>query len=681
MHSGQLPRKLGLIVGINRYQDSLFRSLRFAENDAKELAEWFVNTEGGKWNPSDVQLIQGQYATKELVESLLAQLYLQIAKAGDEVLFYFAGHAFLDERSDEGYLALANTRYQDTSTALSVRTLIQSIQPGSRARRILCIFDCFQTGPVWDMRRTSRYDSKPLLGAAALGTLQQSTDRFCLCSCRGNAGAGETGESGIGTFTHRLRVGLSGPATESAIGGVTLTKLHAYLFNNLSEQHRPQLFGQPKSPFVLVGNPIANAASDIPNATTPSSPFPTGSGVDPSSMESPPHSSGGLTKRYGAQSSSAPTTASGGQAAPELAGLGRGQNVVEPPPHSRGGLTKRYGSQSSSVPAAASASQAASNLADSGQVLPPQGSVQKAAPNEPLQEQYKQILEQAQRCMQNQNYKDAFELVEQVLRIAPNNTVALTLKGQLLGTAGRLEDAIATVEQLLQNDPDNALAWSMRAVLLSNMGQQQAALSAIERSLAIDASNPESYAIRTRITESLAAARTQNGDGAKRPDVLPGRVSGEANAMVTKDDPRTFLVGAGLQMLGFILGIVGAASTYFLNQSTPYISLAIACLGLAIMCVLATRGAFRYGFSRLIPTVMLTILSAVVLGGGYAALGLTRIIANIQAQAQVTPQAAIVRLLAFGFIGIWLVSAAILPLFGSVIGLVAGFVMRSRQRG
>src|SRR5262249_22910354 len=115
------------------------------------------------------------------------------------------------------------------------------------------------------------------------------------------------------------------------------------------------------------------------------------------------------------------------------------------------------------------------------------------------QEQCKQMLEQAQQYMQNQNYKASFDLVEQVLRIAPNDIAALTLKGQLLGTAGRWAEGIATVEQILQSDPNNALAWSMRAVLLSNMGEHQSALSAIERSLEIDANNPESYGIKTRI--------------------------------------------------------------------------------------------------------------------------------------------------------------------------------------
>jgi tetratricopeptide (TPR) repeat protein len=618
MQPGQLPRKLGLIVGVNHYQDSTFRPLRCAENDAKALAQWLVNTRGGKWNPPDVQLVQGQHATKELVESLLAQLYLQVAETGDGVIFYFAGHAFVDERSGDGYLALANTRYQDTSTAIHIRTLIQSTQSRSRAGHILCIFDCFQTGPIWDMRRISQYDSKPLLGAATLATLQQSADRLYLCSCRGNASAGESGEKGLGAFVHRLLIGLCGPAAESATGNVTLTKLHAYLFKYLSEQHRPQLFGQQTSPFILVGDPAPITSADTQLSSSPSH----NSSISQGFMKTPGPSKSGLLKMYAA--------------------------------------------------AASPAFMAASGLSPS-----PNESLQKAMREE--QEKHEQILEQAQQYMQNQNYKEAFDLVEQVLRAAPNDTAALTLKGQLLGTAGQFAEAIATVEQILQTDPTNALAWSMRAVLLSNIGQHQAALSAIERSLEIDANNPESYGIKTRIMEHVAKAQAYDGEraGALAPDMAQKQVPRGTGPVATKDNPSAFFLGSGLQILGFILGSVGAASIYFLHQSVPYISLAIACLGLAIMYVTAIRGAFRYGLSRLILTTLLAVLSAVVLGGAY--LGLARIIANIQAQVQIGPQAAIARLLAFGFIGIWLVAVALLPFICSVF-MIAGYVARAIGR-
>src|SRR5579859_5633534 len=110
-----MGKRLGLIIGINQYQDPSFQPLRFAENDSRALAQWLVNMQGGKWMPSDVQLVQGVHATRELAESLITQICLQIAEPDDLVMIYFAGHAFIDEQSGEGYLALTNTRYQDAA--------------------------------------------------------------------------------------------------------------------------------------------------------------------------------------------------------------------------------------------------------------------------------------------------------------------------------------------------------------------------------------------------------------------------------------------------------------------------------------------------------------------------------------------------------------------------------------
>ncbi|HCJ35605.1 MAG TPA: hypothetical protein DHV65_15085, partial [Ktedonobacter sp.] len=111
-----MGRRLGLVIGVNSYQDSAFRPLQYAETDARAIAQWLVNTQGGNWAPSDVQLVQGAYATRELVETLITHLCVNVAGPGDLVFVYFAGHAFLDELHGEGYLALSNTSYQQPNT-------------------------------------------------------------------------------------------------------------------------------------------------------------------------------------------------------------------------------------------------------------------------------------------------------------------------------------------------------------------------------------------------------------------------------------------------------------------------------------------------------------------------------------------------------------------------------------
>src|SRR5436305_15120118 len=98
-----MARRLGLVIGVNSYQDTAFQPLQYAETDARGLAQWLVNTKGGNWAPADVQLVQGAYATSELIESLAIQMCVNNVGPGDLVFVYFAGHAFLDEVTGEGY--------------------------------------------------------------------------------------------------------------------------------------------------------------------------------------------------------------------------------------------------------------------------------------------------------------------------------------------------------------------------------------------------------------------------------------------------------------------------------------------------------------------------------------------------------------------------------------------------
>jgi tetratricopeptide (TPR) repeat protein len=247
-------RRLGLIIGINQYQHSAFLPLQFAENDAKALAQWLVNSHGGNWIPSDVQLVLGSQATSELAESLIKQVCVNVAEPGDLVFIYFAGQAFVDEASGDGYLALANTRYQQPATGIRLMSLVRQAMARSRAAQIVSILDCFQTGPIWSMRRTSPFDFKPLLGPTLQSGLQQTQGRLLYCSCRGNEYAPEAGEKKLGILLYRMILGLSGRAADPASRQITLQQLHTYLCSSLDQQHQPQLFGRDQRPVVLVGD-------------------------------------------------------------------------------------------------------------------------------------------------------------------------------------------------------------------------------------------------------------------------------------------------------------------------------------------------------------------------------------------------------------------------------------------
>src|ERR1700680_175064 len=262
MRRSSVGRRLGLLVGINNYQDTTFRPLQYAETDAKTFTQWLVDARGGNWKPADVHVTLGMECTKERLEAQLPQLCTPAANAGDLVLIYFAGHAFIDETSGEGYLAGSNTIYRQPASAIHLLSLMRRALAASSAAQIILMLDCFQTGTAWNRSRSAPFDFQPLIGPGLQKALQQSQGRIFYCSCRGNDLTPEVGEKGVGLVLYRTIVGLSGPAKDSSTGQITLQQLYTYLTSKPGAQHQPQIFGQEARPIMLVGDmPALDAAA------------------------------------------------------------------------------------------------------------------------------------------------------------------------------------------------------------------------------------------------------------------------------------------------------------------------------------------------------------------------------------------------------------------------------------
>nr|HET6902944.1 tetratricopeptide repeat protein [Ktedonobacteraceae bacterium] len=622
-----MGRRLALIVGVNSYQDASFRPLHYAENDALAIAQWLVNIKGGNWSPPDVQHVQGAYATHELIESLITRVCTQTAGPGDLVLIYFAGHAFVDETSGDGYLALANTNAQQPGTAIHLPTLAQQAMGRSRAAHVVFLLDCFQNGRAWDMRRTTPFDSRPLLGPTLLNALQHTGDRLILSSCRGNEGISEAGEKSLGRFTYHMILGLCGPASDPTTKQVTLQRLYAFLSQTVGEQQRPQLFGQESTPLVLVGDMPTSAASKLPNiANTPLPPTQAGQSSPLQSASFTPPQTGGLSFQQGA--SYAPT--------------------AQP------------------FAATSMQTQASTQPTTTGQLSPTtsgQLSISEA------EQQSTMLLRQARHLVQMHNPGEAFTALEQALQIMPNNVPALILQGQLLGSVGHAEEALHRVEKALQIEANNALGWSLQAALLTNTGQYQTALQAIERSLELDPNNPESYSIKTSIMGHLAAAQSRSQGQSRR----------FTRAAKQNSGPTSFFRSAGIHLLGLIVGIIGAVLPVLQPHVPITVAFLLQSLGLAILCVNAAYGSYVHGFFRFAFTLLIGILTAAILGGVAFVGGLNKIgQGRIYVMLQNNP-ALLVPLLIFG---IWLAAAAALPPIGALFAFIGGLItgVRRKQR-
>ena len=432
-----MGKRLGLITGINTYQDTAFQPLQFAENDARALAQWLVNSRGGNWNPSDLQLLLGTQATGELTEALIMQLCVNVADPDDVVFFYFSGHSFLSETNGDGYLAFANTYYQQPTTGLPLHSLVRQAMLRSRAAQVVMVLDCFQTGPTWDTRRTSPFDFTPLLDPTLHNALQQTQGRLLYCSCRGNQYAPEVGEKNLGKLLYHMIVGLSGPASDPLSGRTTLQNLHAFLSSSLDEQHQPQVFGQERRPIVLVGDMPPFAALPLngqENVTTSSSLIqPSGSQLAVSPQQSPVRS---------ATAQMSPSTS--GQLSLEILEQNRRQQCMKLLHQARQMVQMQH------IPEALDTIenilQMAPDFIDAnilkGQLLGSIGHFQEALP-----------------------------VANQIVQLDPGNALGWSMRAALLANMGQLQDASSAIERSLVLNPNDPEAQVIRDTIQANLAR------------------------------------------------------------------------------------------------------------------------------------------------------------------------------------------------------------------
>lgn len=421
-----MGRRFGLIVGVNHYRDTTFQPLQFAENDARAFAQWLVNEQGGKWAPANVQCVYGANATKELIESLALQLSLAVAQPDDLVLIYIASQAFVDASTGNGYLALADTSSNDTRTGLHLLSLAQQLLTRSNAAQIVFMLDSFQTGKGWSMKRTSQFDVQPLLGPMLLTGLQKQYDRIFVCSCRGNEFGSEMGERGLGLLMHRMIVGLSGAATDTGTGNITLQSLYAYLSGKLQEQQRPQVFGQAPNPIVLVGEmPNISRSPTFPSAYAPSA-SPVGVRASSSTAQ--------------AQQSSSKATATAQMSPPQ---------------------SQQNQRQSSQLLDQALRVFQMQNI---GEALHLTEQALQLTPNESRGLTLKgQILGTIGR------FPEALAAVDQLRQTEPDNALAWSMSAVLLNNMGRNQEALAAIERSLELDASNPESYAIKTNIMSSV--------------------------------------------------------------------------------------------------------------------------------------------------------------------------------------------------------------------
>ena len=254
-----MRHQYALIVGIDHYADAPhFSPLSFAQADAHALYQFLIDPEGGGWQEEDVVYLEDARASRDELESQLRELFLVRAQSDDLILFYFAGYAFLDAATQDGYLALHNTQFMRPVTGLHLPTFVDHYLYDSRAGNILTILDIAHTGPTWRATQSTHNhttnDDAYILFGQSLQDLPRTQGRILLTSHRSGDVSQEQMERGQGVFMGHLLDAFEGKAANPRTGRITLGTLYDYLDEQMSldDSEYPQKFGNERGSMTLI---------------------------------------------------------------------------------------------------------------------------------------------------------------------------------------------------------------------------------------------------------------------------------------------------------------------------------------------------------------------------------------------------------------------------------------------
>jgi tetratricopeptide (TPR) repeat protein len=218
-------------MGISRYQNLKEKDqLKYADRDAESIYRILISQEGGNYPPEHVHLLTEQKATLANMQREIDSWLVSVAKEGDRVLIYFAGHGFI--LNGRAYLAPFDfiPEYERAAqTAYPMETLGRMVGTGIKAKNKIIFTDACHSGALLP-------ETNPAALNGALIDLKRST--FSLTASREDEVSVESPAfgGGHGVFTYFLEKGLEGEADQNHDGIVTADELGEYVRVNVRQQ-------------------------------------------------------------------------------------------------------------------------------------------------------------------------------------------------------------------------------------------------------------------------------------------------------------------------------------------------------------------------------------------------------------------------------------------------------------
>lgn len=228
-----IPRSYAVIVGISRYQKLPEKlQLQFAERDAQSIYTIAISPEGGNFKQENVHVLEGDKATLANVRHEIGEWLPSVAKEGDRVLIYFAGHGFVYQ--GKGYLAPYDFDMNNiAASGYPMEELGAAFGSKIHATSKILLTDACHSGAI------SPEDTANLNGK--LENLNPSL--FSLTASRASERSFESPDldGGHGVFTYYVVQGMGGAADVSPRDGVvTADELSEYVHTQVREATKGQ---------------------------------------------------------------------------------------------------------------------------------------------------------------------------------------------------------------------------------------------------------------------------------------------------------------------------------------------------------------------------------------------------------------------------------------------------------
>lgn len=259
------PKRLALLVGINRFSDERWPSLKHAVSDARVLGELLSSGEKGRFD--NVRVLADPQGTRlEQVLESLDELERRNTSSADTVLVYFSTHGTLSRGPQAKlarYLVTSDTDQQQIrKTALMVRDLLRRFDRLPSKRKVLVLASCHSGSGKSALPEQINSELKGVKGAFFVQPLEEiSQAAMVLTACAWGETAREDDRLGHDIYTHYFIQALSGEDSDGD-GAVTATEAHAHALSRTyyhSEGHqRPQMESNVlgADPIVLTGRRV-----------------------------------------------------------------------------------------------------------------------------------------------------------------------------------------------------------------------------------------------------------------------------------------------------------------------------------------------------------------------------------------------------------------------------------------